>query len=702
MSMAKIVIFVNAVCFCGLAFTALTAKPRNLARWAFAGGMAVLVMESVFNALSIQSTWLEQRMFWQRLRWIFAGFVPLPWLIFSLSYSRGNYRELLKASIPALAIFTVVPTVLVVGFSHAVVTRAAGEEGGYAVMLLGWPGIALNLLNLAGSILFALNLEATFRASVGTMRWRIKYMVIGLALLFGARIYSSAQILLYSGVNPGSIEVEAIAQFGACCLIAFSLARSRFSDVDVYPSQAVLHRSFTVLLVGSYLFAVGLLAKLVGVVVGEEAFPLAAFVVMLGLVGMCVILLSDRVRQALRRFISRHFRRPLYDYRKVWTAFNERMSSLINEVDFCRDVARLVAETFEALSVTVWLIDQERKEINFAASTVVSEATAQTLLKSPLGIDEIIQFLLQNPDPVDIDKLPKTDLALLKRISPDFFPQGGDRMCVPLVSGGQLLGVMALGDRVAGVPFTEEERELLKCIGDQVAASLRNIKLSQRLLEAKEIEAFQTMSAFFVHDLKNTASSLSLMLQNLPKHFDDASFREDALRAVARSVARINHLIASLGVIRQELKVDHKETDLNRFLESTLEGLESAGTLPIVKKLGVLPTVRLDAELIQKVITNLVLNARDAVGAAGKIEIETFERDGWAVLSVSDNGIGMSPEFLRNSLFRPFQTTKKKGMGIGAFHSRRIVEAHRGRIEVESTVGKGTTIRVFLPRRGME
>src|SRR6266511_1968537 len=242
MSMAKIVIFVNAVCFCGLAFTALTAKPRNLARWAFAGGMAVLVMESVFNALSIQSTWLEQRMFWQRLRWIFAGFVPLPWLIFSLSYSRGNYRELLKASIPALAIFSVVPTVLVVGFSHAVVTRAAGEEGGYAVMLLGWPGIALNLLNLAGSILFALNLEATFRAS---------------------------------------------------CLIAFSLARSRFSDVDVYPSQAVLHRSFTVLLVGSYLFAVGLLAKLVGVVVGEEAFPLAAFVVMLGLVGMCVILLSD-------------------------------------------------------------------------------------------------------------------------------------------------------------------------------------------------------------------------------------------------------------------------------------------------------------------------------------------------------------------------------------------------------------------------
>ena len=100
---------------------------------------------------------------------------------------------------------------------------------------------------------------------------------------------------------------------------------------------------------------------------------------------------------------------------------------------------------------------------------------------------------------------------------------------------------------------------------------------------------------------------------------------------------------------------------------------------------------------MQKVITNLVLNARDAVSAGGEIRVETSRRDGWVVLAVADNGCGMTPDFIQRSLFRPFQTTKRKGIGIGMFHCKMIVEAHKGRIEVESAPGKGTAFRVFLP-----
>jgi signal transduction histidine kinase len=85
------------------------------------------------------------------------------------------------------------------------------------------------------------------------------------------------------------------------------------------------------------------------------------------------------------------------------------------------------------------------------------------------------------------------------------------------------------------------------------------------------------------------------------------------------------------------------------------------------------------------------------VGHGGQIHIETNQNNGWAVLVVSDNGSGMKPEFLNRSLFRPFQTTKKNGLGIGMFQSKMIVEAHKGRIEVESEPGKGTTFRIYLP-----
>jgi signal transduction histidine kinase len=104
-----------------------------------------------------------------------------------------------------------------------------------------------------------------------------------------------------------------------------------------------------------------------------------------------------------------------------------------------------------------------------------------------------------------------------------------------------------------------------------------------------------------------------------------------------------------------------------------------------------------DRDQIQKVLINLVLNATEAVGSPGEIRVSTDQIDGWAVLSVRDNGCGMSKEFIERSLFRPFQTTKSRGMGIGLFHSKKIVEAHHGRIEVESDAGNGSTFRVMLP-----
>jgi signal transduction histidine kinase len=111
------------------------------------------------------------------------------------------------------------------------------------------------------------------------------------------------------------------------------------------------------------------------------------------------------------------------------------------------------------------------------------------------------------------------------------------------------------------------------------------------------------------------------------------------------------------------------------------------------------PKISVDPDQIQKVVTNLILNASEALMNDGKIRITTGQKEGWAILSVSDNGCGISKEFIERSLFRPFKTTKKHGMGIGLFHSKTIVEAHQGRIEVESEEGRGSTFRVMLPLR---
>jgi signal transduction histidine kinase len=210
------------------------------------------------------------------------------------------------------------------------------------------------------------------------------------------------------------------------------------------------------------------------------------------------------------------------------------------------------------------------------------------------------------------------------------------------------------------------------------------------------------MSTFFVHDLKNTALMLSLMLKNLPVHFNNPEFREDSLKAIAKTVDRINELISRLTLLRKGLEIHPVDSDLNSLVTNCLISLREATEIKLLENLEPLPKIKVDPDQIQKVFTNLLLNARDAIGREGEIRVNTFQVNGWAVMQVADNGCGISPEFLNRSLFRPFQTTKKKGIGIGMYQSKMIVEAHSGRIEVQSDVGKGATFRILLPMKGVK
>ena len=221
--------------------------------------------------------------------------------------------------------------------------------------------------------------------------------------------------------------------------------------------------------------------------------------------------------------------------------------------------------------------------------------------------------------------------------------------------------------------------------------------LAERLTQAKEMAAFQKMSAFFVHDLKNLASKISLTMQNLPVHYDNPEFRNDALRTMSQSLEKIKLMSSRLTSLSETLRVHPVETDLNQLVTEALATLDGSVTGRIEQHLNRLPSIAVDPEQIQKVITNLILNAIEAVSASGAISVMTAQNNGWIEMCIKDNGCGMSQEFIEKSLFQPFRSTKNKGMGIGLYHSKTIVEAHKGRIEVESEEGKGSVFRVMLP-----
>jgi putative PEP-CTERM system histidine kinase len=689
--------FGSAVCGGILAIGMLLRKRRSVADWAFAAGMAVLASESVCSGFSIRATSMEEIVRWQQRQLLVLSLLPGVWLLFSLTYARGKPGTfLIKWRLPLAGAF-LLPVGISLGFRTGLVTTLhQAAESGHWILLLGWPGFASHLLVLIGSVLVLMNLERTFRASVGTMRWRIKFMLLGVGVLFVVRIYTSSQVLLFHRVDLSLASLDSAALLVAAMLIPSSFIRARHFDLDVHPSQSVLQNSVTVLLAGIYLLIVGVLAKAVAYFGGDAAFAIQAFVVLVSLVLLAILLQSDRMRLHLRRFVSRNFQRPVYDYRTVWQKFNEGTASHLDQGDLCRSLVKLAADMFQVLSVSIWLVDEKKETLTLAASTSLAEAKGREIGPQKAEAGEVIGYFQNHPEPVEIESKKTNWAALLRRWHPREFHNGGNRICLPIISHGEVLGLMTLGDRVGGTVFSLQDFDMLKCVGDHTAASLFNAQLSQKLLQAREFEAFQTMAAFFVHDLKNAASTLKLMLQNLPVHFDDPEFREDVLRGISKTVIHIDNLIVRLSLLRHELKIQPAETDLNEVIVTAIAGLESSGSV-LIKDLNSLPKILIDREQMTKVVTNLVLNATEAVAREGEVRIATAQNNGWAVLTVTDNGCGMSAEFVNRSLFRPFQTTKKSGLGIGMFQSMMIVKAHGGRIAVASEPGKGTAFQVFLP-----
>jgi putative PEP-CTERM system histidine kinase len=656
--------------------------------------MAALGLESVFTGLRLRATAGDEVVYWLSREFVIKSVLPFTWLCFSLTYSRSNYRECLTRWRLALIAAALVPTGLAVGFQDQFFQRFSVDTLGQVWGLrFGVVTKALNVVLLVSFVLILMNLEQTFRSAVGTMRWRIKFVVVGLAVIFGARLYSRTQAILLPPSHIVLWSIESSALLLGCLFLVIAYTRTRLAEIDVYPSRAVLRSSLTILIVGGYLFIVGVLAQLAQRFGGSEIVQFHGVVVLLGISALAVLLLSDRARRRLHAFVARHFSKAQHDSTRIWTLCSQRLFFVNDEIGLCAAAAKLVSETFDVLSVNIWLVEDEKQRLVLRASTA-GHASATT---GTTASERVVNGLCTVPAPFDLERVIDAWADEFRRLNPVTFTSGGNRLGIPLRAGGQCFGLIVLADRIGGGVYTAEEHELLRCIADQTTSILLNHRLATEVAQSKELEAFRVMSVFFVHDLKNAAASLNLMLKNLPVHFHDVAFRDDALRAISNTAGRIDDMVVRLSALREGPNIAPARGDLNQIVSEALDKVDGMPRVELTRELHPLPEILVDREQMQNVVNNLVLNAREALGTDGHIQIRTEHRDGRVLLSVTDNGRGMDEAFVKDSLFRPFQSTKKKGLGIGLFQSRAIVHAHGGAIQVQSEIGKGTKFIVSLP-----
>ena len=285
-----------------------------------------------------------------------------------------------------------------------------------------------------------------------------------------------------------------------------------------------------------------------------------------------------------------------------------------------------------------------------------------------------------------------------------FFVVGRETRGIDRVARGASAIAAGNLDQRIEISTSGETRELAENFN---AMTERLRELIGREAETRQFQSFLRISAMVSHDLKNAIAGLSMLVSNMERQFHREEFRADAIESLREATEKLKRTVARLSEparsLSGEYRVAARPTDLVPVIRRVL-ATNAEPSRPLYEIEARLPerlVATVEPERIENVVENLVINALEAMGAkGGRLTVEAGALDGDLVyIGISDTGVGMTDEFVRTRLFRPFSTTKSKGIGLGLFTCREVVEAHGGRLEVDSTPGAGTRFRVVLPSR---
>jgi putative PEP-CTERM system histidine kinase len=274
----------------------------------------------------------------------------------------------------------------------------------------------------------------------------------------------------------------------------------------------------------------------------------------------------------------------------------------------------------------------------------------------------------------------------------------GAALCFPIRAQGQLTAFVALGKQLHGEAYGTDDCDLLHGIAHHVGTLLSHANLAEERQAAAELEALHRFSVFCLHDLKNLAARLSLVAQNAEHHGKDPAFQESAMRTVADTANKMTTLMSKLSLKSfTPMPVAAPEPiDMSNLIDETVAPIRGEGHVGLYVSGKPVPPVMAVREQIHQVLLNVVLNAKQAIGEKGNISIAIEQSNGSVVVTVDDTGSGI-PSSMLESLFRPSQSSRPGGLGIGLYQCKQIVEAHRGTIQLRSEEGKGTQVRIELP-----
>lgn len=552
-------------------------------------------------------------------------------------------------------------------------------------------------LRLFAHVVFAIIglilIEQIYRNTFSEQRWSIKYLCLGLGSLFIVDFILYSKSLLFATLDSSLWNSRGVINALAVPMLAVSILRLQENNTVLTASRKLVFH--TTILFGSGLYLIlmsvaGFYIRDYGGSWGEIAQTTFIF---LAVILLLVLFISGKIRALIKVYFSKHFFQYSYDYREEWI----KLSKTIAQLDSVSELSGLIVKTMgnlvESCGGGLWLKNEqgdfylvEHYNLGFEPETLfkANEPFIQ-FLDSKQWVIDFVEYN-NNPDLYD-----EIDLSKWYSGTHQVW------LMAPLLRLNTLEAFVVLTQARVPRILNWEDHDLLKTVGMQFANAFVLNRTIDELSRSRQFEAYNRLSAFIVHDLKNLVAQIALIVKNAEKHKRNPDFIDDSIETLENVTHKMQHIIDQLkkGNIKAESKT---LIDLNKTIKDV--AAQQAGNKPTLQLVSDVDECMVCGEQTKMtaILGHLVQNAQEATAQNGFVKLELTKTEHQAIIKIVDNGIGMDKKFIAERLFKPFDTTKgNAGMGIGVYEARDYILKHSGQIDVESAPGLGTCFTIALP-----
>lgn len=548
--------------------------------------------------------------------------------------------------------------------------------------------LLLRMLFGVGALVLVHNL---YTVSSPEGRWGISLPMAALAAMwmFDLNLYTIAYL-----TSQLSIELISMRGFATALLAPiFVMATRRNSDWRLRLSRSVAFQSVSLLAIGTYLLAMVLLATAMELI-GGSYVRLAQITLIFGMsLAALLVLPSGRFRAWLNVIIVKNFFQHRYDYRAEWMRFADTIGFPSKEAaPFYERVVKSLADIFESPAGLLLVPDDEgRLTLQARWNWATADVPAHCVTSQTMPFFESTGHILAMEE-----VRAGTDTRCDPRAVPQWlYDEEQAWAVVPLVHFGRLAGLAVLARPRLPRALDWEDLDMLRVVGRQLASYLAEASSHQALAEARQFDQFNRRFAFVMHDIKNLVSQLSILARNAERHANKPDFQADMVETLQSSVGKMNDLLARLSQHNRARHAPPVAIDIGDAVMKTVRGKKLIYPIDADLAPGMLAVA--DAARVETIIGHLVQNAIEASPAGTPVKITCRVQGGDIAINVADTGVGMTEAFMSNQLFKPFESTKEGGFGIGAYEARALAVSMDGQLRVDSRVGKGTTFTLLLP-----